>query len=99
MSDDNDDRDWDMIDAFRKETTDALNDHSGGCIDKMVNAFSKYGFNVQHSVNEDGTSSAYINGDEGIPAIFSKAKKGARLSKKESDELTDMVLKMYGRRR
>lgn len=67
--------DDDMFEKFLKETTDALDSRDGSCISKMINAFEKYGFNVQHSVDEDGNSSAYVNGDEGIPEAFFKKNK------------------------
>jgi len=76
MHDDDMEKDDAVFQAFLKATTDALDDHSGGCIDKMINAFSSFGFNVQHTRNEDGThGGAYVNGDEGVPEIFFKKKK------------------------
>ena len=60
----------DVFQQFLKETCDALESHDGSCISKMIGAFEKYGFNVQRTTHEDGTSSAYVNGDEGIPSAF-----------------------------
>jgi hypothetical protein len=64
-------RDEEMSQMFLKATTDALNDYSGGCIDKMVKAFSDFGFNVQEVRTEDG-SACYVDGDEGLPGVFFK---------------------------
>ena len=57
---------------FLKETTDALDDHSGGCIEKMINAFAKRGFVFDSFDNEAGGKTLHVDGDQPLPSCFFK---------------------------